>query len=576
MTRVVLALLLLAFLRFEATSVQQGQSSSRATIEGIVISTRGGEPIEGAQVTITTTNAPSTDVPGALPIVATDLNGKFVIKDLAPGEYRIAVAANGYARQDYGPRVFPGSGTAVNLTAAQVLNLVIRLTPTGTVSGHVRDPRGKPLAGVPVQLIKYTYNAAGQKTFQSAGVARTDDRGEYRLYWITPGRYYVRGGSGPGPSSGRGSAPEGASSPNEVLNPVFAATYFPGVSELDRATLVEVHPGTELSAMDFVVSRPELRQIRGRIIDSRTGQPPRSVSIGLTYRNLTGGTGSFSGVQSYDPASGIFELRNIVPGSYVIQASVQESTIGNGAQARGAARPVAFSSVTVSDADIENVSLLLVAPGSIVGRITVESPGPSSAPGLDHVRVQLRPFQNSAAMGFNAPQTQRLSLDGSFRVDGLVPGEYVISLAGELPADFYLKSVHFGAIDVLNSPMQFSGSEGGILDVVISSKAARVDGRVVDDKRQPISGALTVLIPNAQRDRFDLYKTVATDPNGAFTFRGIPPGDYKIFSWEDLDSFAFYDSGVLKLFEQNGKPVRVSESSKEIVEVPVISAGGRK
>ena len=574
MTRAVLALLLLALLRFQATSVQQGQSSSRATIEGIVISARGGEPIEGAQVTVTR-NTPSTGVPGALPIVTTDLNGKFVIKDLASGEYRIAIAANGYARQDYGPRVFPGSGTAVN-PAAQVLNLVIRLTPTGTVSGHIRDPRGRPLAGVPVQLIKYTYDASGLKTFQSAGSARTDDRGEYRLYWITPGRYYLRGGSGPGPGSGRGGAPEGASSPNEILNPVHAATYFPGVAEPDRATLVDVHPGTELSAMDFVVSRPELRQVRGRIIDSRTGQPPRSVSLGLTYQNLTGGTGSFSGAQSYDPASGIFELRNIVPGSYVIQAAVQESTIGNGAQTRSTARPVAFSSISISDADIENVSLLLVVPASIVGRITVESPAPSTAPGLDHVRVQLRPLQNSAAMGFNAPQPQRLSLDGSFRVDGLVPGEYVISLAGELPADFYLKSAHFGAMDVLNNPMQFSGSESGILEIVVSSKAARVDGRVVDDMRQPISGATTVLIPNSRRDRLDLYKTVATDPNGSFTFRGIPPGDYKIFSWEDLDSFAFYDPGFLKLFEQNGRPVRVSESSKEIVEVHVTSAGGRK
>ena len=46
---------------------------------------------------------------GAIPIVTTDPNGKFVIKDLASGEYRIAIAANGYARQDYGQRVFPGS-----------------------------------------------------------------------------------------------------------------------------------------------------------------------------------------------------------------------------------------------------------------------------------------------------------------------------------------------------------------------------------------------------------------------------------------------------------------------------------
>src|SRR5262249_24944694 len=160
---------------------------------------------------------------------------------------------------------------------------------------------------------------------------------------------------------------------------------------------------------------------------------------------------------------------------------------------------------------------------SIVGRVAVESPVSSTAPGLDHVRIQLRPFQNSAAMGFNAPPAQPVSADGSFRVDGLVPGEYVISLAGGLATDFYLKSARFGGVDVLRNPMQFSGSEGGILDIVISSKAARIDGRVIDDRRQPVSGAVTVLIPTDQRDRFDLYKTVATNQSGSFSFHGIPP-----------------------------------------------------
>ncbi len=197
--------------------------------------------------------------------------------------------------------------------------------------------------------------------------------------------------------------------------------------------------------MDFVVSRPELRKVRGRIIDSRTGQPPRSVSIGLTYRNLTGGTGSFSGAQSYDPTSGIFELRNIVPGPYVIQATVQESTISTGAQTRDTARPIALSSLTVSEADIENVFLLLIAPVSIAGRITVESPGASIESVLDHVGVQLRPFKSKIPRQLDSTprQTQPMTVDGSFRVDGLVPGEYMVSLASGLPTDFYLKSARF-------------------------------------------------------------------------------------------------------------------------------------
>ena len=67
-----------------------------------------------------------------------------------------------------------------------------------------------------------------------------------------------------------------------------------------------------------------------------------------------------------------------------------------------------------------------------------------------------------------------MTVDGSFRVDGLVPGEYRVSLASGLPTDFYLKSARFLRMDVLNNPMQFSGSAGGTLEIVISSKSARV------------------------------------------------------------------------------------------------------
>ena len=40
------------------------------------------------------------------------------------------------------------------------------------------------------------------------------------------------------------------------------------------------------------------------------------------------------------------------------------------------------------------------------------------------------------------------------------------------------------------------------------------------------------------------------------TFRGIAPGEYKIFSWEEVEDGAWEDPDFLKLFEQKGVPVR--------------------
>ena len=74
------------------------------------------------------------------------------------------------------------------------------------------------------------------------------------------------------------------------------------------------------------------------------------------------------------------------------------------------------------------------------------------------------------------------------------------------------------------------------------------------------------------RDRQDLYKTAVTDQDGRFTFRGITPGDYRIFAWEDIEPFAYFDPAVVKQYEALGKSVRVQESSSDNAEVRLIPA----
>ena len=155
----------------------------RARIEGTVLRIGSNEPISGAKVTITAVN-PATGanvqtagavvgislnntVPGGfppastqalplpIPVVTTDRDGKFVVPELEEGSYRIAVSANGYVRQEYGQRVFPGQGTLVNLKRGEVLkDVVIGMTLTGNVNGKIYDNNGQPAVGAPVQLIK--------------------------------------------------------------------------------------------------------------------------------------------------------------------------------------------------------------------------------------------------------------------------------------------------------------------------------------------------------------------------------------------------------------------------------------
>ncbi len=63
-----------------------------------------------------------------------------------------------------------------------------------------------------------------------------------------------------------------------------------------------------------------------------------------------------------------------------------------------------------------------------------------------------------------------------------------------------------------------------------------------------------------------------SDSNGRFLFRNVPPGDYRIFGWEALESYAYFDSDLLRRFESQGSPVRIAESAANSITVRVIPA----
>jgi hypothetical protein len=107
----------------------------------------------------------------------------------------------------------------------------------------------------------------------------------------------------------------------------------------------------------------------------------------------------------------------------------------------------------------------------------------------------------------------------------------------------------------------------------LSSKAGRIDGVVKDERLQPAAGVQTVLIPVERRNHPELYKEVTTDLSGRFSISGVPPGGYKLFAWEDLEPYTYFDPEVLEKFEQKGQPVHVSESSHLTLDVRVIPGG---
>lgn len=573
----------------------------KASIEGMVLRSSSGEPLDRARVTLQRMIQPPTGPvatpptpPPPIPPVMTLKDGKFSFKDLEPGQYRLRVQRNGYAGQEYGQRTATTPGTVINLTEAQQMkDVAFRLTAAAIVTGRVRDTSGEPVPGLQILLMRTTYNTTGQRTLTNVGNATTDDRGEYRIFWVPPGRYLLSARAGGISnvimmSSGEQIFTTTGNNQNVFADRIFPPTYYPGTLDPSRATAIDLQPGTEMSAVDFVLTQPPTFRIRGRIVDSAAAKPQQSVGVSLVPRQEQGSTGIVfasgnQGSATYNNATGTFEVSNVIPGTYWLRASVSSDlnepvNLNVAATARtamelldsvlmGTSRSAQIP-IEVTGSDIDGLVVTLLPGLTLPMRVQFEGQELSAVTGLDRVRVNLRPTVPGTptpyqAISFNAQGTAVLG--------SISPGEYRVQVSSPSP-EMYLKEVLFEQGDVLTRPWEIGSQTSGTLSILFSNKGGQIDGTLSDALSQSVRGNQVVLIPDQGRDRPELYKTATTDANGKFTFRGIAPGGYRVYAWESIEANAWYDREILSQYEAQGTPIRVQESAKEIVPLKIIAA----
>src|SRR5438034_2626325 len=65
------------------------------------------------------------------------------------------------------------------------------------------------------------------------------------------------------------------------------------------------------------------------------------------------------------------------------------------------------------------------------------------------------------------------------------------------------------------------------------------------------------------------YTTLFRSPDqfGHYLLRGIAPGDYKVFSWDEVEDGAWEDPDFLRTFEDRGQKVSVERSEEHTSEL---------
>jgi hypothetical protein len=137
-----------------------------------------------------------------------------------------------------------------------------------------------------------------------------------------------------------------------------------------------------------------------------------------------------------------------------------------------------------------------------------------------------------------------------------------------------VKEIHLGTTAIPDGALNLSGSVPGPLDILLTRSGAELTGAVTDEETHPVPGATITLVPDkSRRSALYLYQTTVSDQYGGFSFRGIAPGDYRVYAWEAIDGGAYLDPNFLKPYETFSTAVTVEEKSRENLQLKLIPAG---
>jgi hypothetical protein len=178
-----------------------------------------------------------------------------------------------------------------------------------------------------------------------------------------------------------------------------------------------------------------------------------------------------------------------------------------------------------------------------------------------------------AASGF--PGMSGVSKDGTFEMKNVPGGHYQLLVGSRTNdmRDYFTKAVNLDGRDVADSG--FAISPGMSLDVVLSANGATIQGTVADSQGKPVPYAAVVGVPSAEhRARPDLYEQDTTDEHGHFSLRGLNPGKYTVFAFEELPELqrGLRDPGFLTSYEGRGEEVELDEGARRSIALKVIPA----
>jgi hypothetical protein len=425
--------------------------------------------------------------------VLTGPQGQFVFHSLKKGNYRLSASAPGYVPGSYGQRRVNGASKPIELDEGEhVGDASIKLWRYASISGRVTDDAGEPAVGLEVRVLRAQVSGPA-KSYLTAGIVQTDDRGMYRSSTLIPGDYIVV-------------VPQTVTTmPTSLVDAYYeasrAGTSSTFVRQLSESSAPFPSIGASLRVGDYQVG-------------------PRNGRL-LTALPSDDGSHVMAFATGYYPAA-----PNSNEGSVMKLASGQDQT---GADIQLRLVPTVTVSGTVSDADgpVRNTGVRLI-PVSMTGTLTelgfetattaTDASGAFALLGVPSGQYTLRVRRVPQPSFDNASRITIQSSSGGMTIMSSMP-------AGE-PS---VPTPPTGA--ALFAELPVSVAEHDVRDLPVTLRAgAHVSGRIIFEGATPPPAPAAVQRMLTSLSSIDVSFAGSgagqTTPDGQFTTTGYPPGRY--------------------------------------------------
>jgi len=543
------AIVLVFMIAFSAPFETAAQDPSRGGIRGRVTDAVTGEAIADAEITLRATGS-SAGKPVGYAVSGDD--GRFAIP-AASGRYTLNVQRLGYFAENDAGTAGAANIPAVAVAPGAPAEVRVALMRAGVIAGRVIDSSGRLLPRANVQALTVSYKN-GTPALKPVTARVSDDRGEFRLFWLVPGEYVIQAVA-PGPQV-----------ESAITSP---KAFYPNAPDLSGAMRIAIKAGDEVRGVDIAIpatrgnttTRPV--KISGQVLSTLPGGgrrvPAAATLLLLPHAGFDDSSATVVG--NSDSNTGLFEISSLPAGTYDLYARVADP---QGSPGRGGAvQAWGRTQIHVQDRDLENVVLVVHPSVNVNGVVKVSGTAAAARAGSD-IRVGLEP-EGSATKLPNyesvRDRAQSPAGDGSFTIPAVAEGHYQVRISG-LTEHSYVLDVRQGEVSVYESGMYVGEKPPQPIEVMLGS-----DGAVLEGTAAPSS--IIVLVPApALRRRTSLYRSATADAGGRFRIAGIRPGEYTLFASRDMPEAAYQNAEFLARIEAAGKAVTLAPSAAASIEVP--------